>query len=388
MKTTLYISIIIIAWGCKPSTNTITSPNTITPLENAITVNKFSEHIDSLAVVPLEVTPESFITYIKKILLTKNKEIIILNSSEILVFDQNGKFSRKIGDPGRGPKEYIALRDICLSNDYQNILALDCTNQIITYNLNDGKFVKRTIPEIDSLGKQYLDFSEICPSNNNGFFLFCCNPPDIADFNQDFYCLVEFNEEGKFINKYLKRIDFIFPTHIITQSYNNDYNIRPLQGDNICYKITDGKVNPFVTIDFKDQYLPSRHIHPKPGEGFPTQEYMHTNYYKLPIYMHNTVDYFYFACCGPKAKEMYYIFSLKTNKGIRWVSDPNEDNVFLFKASDSTFLYGVYDDYKDYTRQEQQTMENTLKKYILEKNNISLINGQQNPAIIKIKFKI
>lgn len=30
-----------------------------------------------------------------------------------------------------------------------------------------------------------------------------------------------------------------------------------------------------------------------------------------------------------------------------------------FKASDSTFLYGVYNDYKDYTHPEQQTMENT-----------------------------
>jgi len=33
-------------------------------------------------------------------------------------------------------------------------------------------------------------------------------------------------------------------------------------------------------------------------------------------------------------------------------------------------------------------MKNALKKYVLEKTNISLIDGQQNPAIIKIKFKI
>ena len=33
-------------------------------------------------------------------------------------------------------------------------------------------------------------------------------------------------------------------------------------------------------------------------------------------------------------------------------------------------------------------MKNTLKKYVLEKTNISLLEGQQNPAIIKIKFNI
>lgn len=390
MKSTLYITIaFIFIWGCKstPKTTT-TSLYTITPLEQATMANEFSRYIDSLEVVRLEVTPESFITHIKKILLSKNKEIIVLNSTGILVFDHNGKFIRKIGNRGRGPEEYMALRDICLSNDYQYLLALDYTNQIITYNLQDGKFIKRTIPEMDNLDERYLDFVEICPSGNNGFFLFCCNPPNISDFRQDFYCLIEFDKEGRFINKYLQRIDFIFPTHIITQSYKNEYIIRPLQGDNICYKIVDNKPEPFVTIDFKDKYIPQYYVHPKPGEGFPIQEYMHTNYYKLPIYIHNTSEYFYFGCCAPKAQETYFIFSLKEHKGLRWQSDPNEEDVFLFKAADSTFFYGVYNDYKDYSHQEQQMMKNTLKKYILEKTNISLINGEQNPAIIKIKFKI
>ncbi|WP_270542351.1 6-bladed beta-propeller [Butyricimonas paravirosa] len=224
MKKLHYIIIIIfIIYGCKSTPlKVISSPNTITPLEQAIVVNDFSEYIDSMAIVHLEATPESFITYIKKILITKNKDIIILNSTGILVFDHYGKFLRKIGSRGRGPEEYVALRDICLSNDYQQILALDCTNQIITYNLDDGKFIKRTIIKMNDPDKQYLDFLEICPSNNNGFFLFCCNPPDICDFSQDFFCLIEFDKDGEFKNKFLQRIDFIFPSYLISQSYNNE----------------------------------------------------------------------------------------------------------------------------------------------------------------------
>ena len=227
---------IFIIYGCKSTPPKVTSsPYTITPLEQAIVVDDFSEYIDSMAIVNLEATPESFITYIKKILITKSKDIIILNSTGILVFDRHGKFLRKIGSCGRGPEEYIALRDICLSNDYQQLLALDCTNQIITYNLNDGEFIKRTTTKMNDPDKQYLDFLEICPSNNNGFFLFCCNPPDISDFSQDFFCLIEFDKDGEFKNKFLQRIDFILPSDIISQSYNNEYIIRPLQGDNICY---------------------------------------------------------------------------------------------------------------------------------------------------------
>ena len=115
---------------------------------------------------------------------------------------------------------------------------------------------------------------------------------------------------------------------------------------------------------------------------------MYANYYKLPIYIQNTSYYFYFGCCDPKAKYNYFIFSLKENKGVRWTNDPNEEDVFLFKASDSTFFYAVYNDYKNYSPQERQSMKNTLKKYVLEKTNISLLEGQQNPAIIKIKFNI
>lgn len=380
---------IFIIYGCKSTPPKATSsPYTITPLEQAIVVDDFSEYIDSMAIVNLEATPESFITYIKKILITKTKDIIILNSTGILVFDRHGKFLRKIGSCGRGPEEYIALRDICLSNDYQQLLALDCTNQIITYNLNDGEFIKRTTTKMNDPDKQYLDFLEICPSNNNGFFLFCCNPPDISDFSQDFFCLIEFDKDGEFKNKFLQRIDFILPSDIISQSYNNEYIIRPLQGDNICYKVASNKVEPYVTIDFKEQYIPPFYIRPKKGEGFPIQEYMYANYYKLPIYIHNTSDYFYFGCCDPKAKDNYFIFSLKENKGVRWTNDPNEEDVFLFKASDSTFFYAVYNDYKNYSPQERQSMKNTLKKYVLEKTNISLLEGQQNPAIIKIKFNI
>ena len=341
-----------------------------------------------MAIVHLEATPESFITYIKKILITENKDIIILNSTGILVFDHFGKFLRKIGSRGRGAEEYVALRDICLSNDYQQLLALDCTNQIITYNIDDGKFIKRTIIKMNDPDKQYLDFLEICPSNNNGFFLFCCNPPNLGDFNKEFYCLIEFDEDGKFIDKFLPRLDIVFPKDIISQSYNNDYIIRPQEGDNICYKITDNGLIPFLALDFKDKYIPRNHVFPKPGEGYPIQEYMTSKYYKLPIYIHDTPNHLYFGCCDPNGQDIYFLFSLKNHKGIRWQNDPNEDEILLIVASDSTFFYGVYSDYSNYTIQERQIMKNPLKKYILSQKNINLTNDQQNPVLIKIKFKL
>lgn len=69
---------IFIIYGCKSTPLKVTSsPNTITPLEQAIIVDDFSECSDSMTIVHLEATSESFITYIKK-LITKTKDIIIL----------------------------------------------------------------------------------------------------------------------------------------------------------------------------------------------------------------------------------------------------------------------------------------------------------------------
>lgn len=390
MKIIIYIiGTIILICGCKQHQKYSTLSSTvINPLEDAITISSFDKYIDSLQVIQLEASPQSFITYIKKVLITQNKDFIILNSTGVLVFSQAGNFLFKIGEIGRGPEEYIAARDICITNDYKYLLVLDCTNQVIKYNIQNGEFQERIIPEMDDPKKLYLDFGEICPSNNGGFFLYCCNPPDISDFNQDFYCLIEFDKNGNFLNKYLKRKDFVFPSNIISQSYDNNYLIRPQEGDNICYKIINDSIIPIVTIDFKDKYIPLHHVYPKPGEGFPIQEYMFSDYYKLPIYIHDTQDLFYFGCCAPKGKDTYFLFSNKSLKGVRWENDPIEEDIFIFEASDSNYLYGVYNDYKEYTSQERQNMKNPLKRYILTKTNISLITDQQNPAIIKMKFKL
>ena len=61
-----------------------------THLEDAITISSFDKYIDSLQVIQLEASPQSFITYIKKVLITQNKDFIILNSTGVLVFSQAG----------------------------------------------------------------------------------------------------------------------------------------------------------------------------------------------------------------------------------------------------------------------------------------------------------
>ena len=147
MKIIIYIiGTIILICGCKQHQKYSTLSSTvINPLEDAITISSFDKYIDSLQVIQLEASPQSFITYIKKVLITQNKDFIILNSTGVLVFSQAGNFLFKIGEIGRGPEEYIAARDICITNDYKYLLVLDCTNQVIKYNIQNGEFQERII---------------------------------------------------------------------------------------------------------------------------------------------------------------------------------------------------------------------------------------------------
>ena len=106
-----------------------------------------SQFVDSLVYIPLETTPESGISYIRKIFLT-DKYIIIRHdspgsSSPLLLFDRkSGKFIRPLGKKGRGPEEYTIPLD-CFYNPYdKKIYTYGSMKSFVkTYNL-DGKYIE------------------------------------------------------------------------------------------------------------------------------------------------------------------------------------------------------------------------------------------------------
>lgn len=106
--------------------------------------------------------------------------------------------------------------------------------------------------------------------------------------------MLEFDKTGKMVNKMLMRKDFIFSIGLITQSHENDYLIRPLEGDKICYKVDQGEIKPYVKIDFKDKSIPTYYIFDSQKQ-VNTDKYMFSDYYKVPIYLHETKEILYFS---------------------------------------------------------------------------------------------
>ena len=218
---------------------------TFFPLTQSIQVKDFMPYIDSVAILPLEATDSSFIEDIKKILITPSGQMIILNTSGILLFDEKGHFLFPVGTQGRGPEEYLHAVDICLNESATEVWALDKDKSVSKYALSNGHFIGKIIPRFST---NYPDCIGIAPASKKGFFLFGCNPYEKSDFTTPFYCLNLFDATGKHIDSLLLRKAYVLPLDAITQSYDNSYLIRPQEGDKVCYRLKGKKWMPFTNL--------------------------------------------------------------------------------------------------------------------------------------------
>lgn len=355
------------------------------PHEQTVLIEDFNPYIDSIQIIPIETTDHSFITHVEKLLLTPQKQIVILNSTGIILFDYNGAFLFRIGKIGRAPGEYQKIYDICLEGKF--LLAVDYNNNVLKYSLDNGQFIQQITPIFP---ERYPTCIGIAPATEGGFFLFCCNPFNDSDFKHDFYCLNQFDKKGNHIASFLPREDYVVVSSIITQSYDNSYLIRPQTGDNICYRIKDGKVQPFVKIDFKEKGIPANYIKFETNGGYDIQRFLYAPYYKLPIYFHETQNQFYFTCAGPKdANNIFFLVNKKTLTGISWkVIGLSNPNLVLGYASDDNYFYYIFHDYNEYDKSNLPNDMDPLKKYLVAQKKIRLEGEDSNPLIIKIKFNI
>ncbi len=352
---------------------------TILPLEMAITVDNFKSIVDTIIFIPVKSDSINLISEVSKILVDDNNNIIILDHVKgVKMLDLNGAFLRHIGAKGRGPGEYHNIDDLCISSDGEHLLILQQTG-VLKYRIFDGKFVDK----INLGGKNY---DAICSSEANGFFLFSSNPSDESCFEEPFNALTHFDSKGNKKRALLPRKDFVFTQGIFTQSYDKSTIMRPQEGDNIAYKIKEGVI-PFLKIDFQEKAVPLKYIFKNGDDLFQgMKKYLYSDYYKLPIHIHDTKDYIYFSSIGPNALQNDFIFSKNSNKGIQYVYDRSVRYPLFIMASDSIYFYTIiYNEKID--KKEVELKTTTLRDFILQKLT-EIPNCTQETYIVKLKFKI
>lgn len=106
-------------------------------IENRVYSDEFFDIVNT--VIP-ETSDESALNHIRKVAANDSMYFILDIRGNIMAFNRNGKFVRRIGNLGNGPGEYSNPRDIDLDPLTGNISVLDNINRILLYNTSDGRF--------------------------------------------------------------------------------------------------------------------------------------------------------------------------------------------------------------------------------------------------------
>ena len=376
LESFFFFSFFLFLAGCGNQSKPVSvEQEIITPLSAGNAVDDLLPYIDSVEVVPLETTGKALIGLVGKILLLPNGNVLIKSTASMFMFSPEGKFLFQIGKNGRGPEEYLTIDDVCLSQDARELWILGGC-EIVKYSTDTGRFIRKTTLELPEICN---GFDAIASGPGHSAFLYYCPQMDENNFSEDFYCLYRYDEQGRILQKFLPRKDYGLNIALITQTSDNRYILRPQDSDNICYYLSDSLPVPRVKIDFGKETIKNRY-------SSDLQTYLRSDYYKMPVYIYDTRDYFYFSYCGPEATDCYCIHSFKNSKTITWERKGDDaDGMFMIGGADKDFFYGIYNDYRDWD-EILLNRQDLLKRAIIQKTHLR-IPEDSNPLLVKVKFK-
>ena len=376
LESFFFFSFFLFLAGCGNQSKPVSvEQEIITPLSAGNAVDDLLPYIDSVEVVPLETTGKALIGLVGKILLLPNGNVLIKSTASMFMFSPEGKFLFQIGKNGRGPEEYLTIDDVCLSQDARELWILGGC-EIVKYSTETGRFIRKTTLELPEICN---GFDAIASGPGHSAFLYYCPQMDENNFSEDFYCLYRYDEQGRILQKFLPRKDYGLNIALITQTSDNRYILRPQDSDNICYYLSDSLPVPRVKIDFGKETIKNRY-------SSDLQTYLRSDYYKMPVYIYDTRDYFYFSYCGPEATDCYCIHSFKNSKTITWERKGDDaDGMFMIGGADKDFFYGTYNDYRDWD-EILLNRQDLLKRAIIQKTHLR-IPEDSNPLLVKVKFK-
>lgn len=376
LESFFFFSFFLFLAGCGNQSKPVSvEQEIITPLSAGNAVNDLLPYIDSVEVVPLETTGKALIGLVGKILLLPNGNVLIKSTASMFMFSPEGKFLFQIGKNGRGPEEFLTIDDVCLSQDARELWILGGC-EIVKYSTETGRFIRKTTLELPEICN---GFDAIASGPGHSAFLYYCPQMDENNFSEDFYCLYRYDEQGRILQKFLPRKDYGLNIALITQASDNRYILRPQDSDNICYYLSDSLPVPRVKIDFGKETIKNRY-------SSDLQTYLRSDYYKMPVYIYDTRDYFYFSYCGPEATDCYCIHSFKNSKTITWERKGDDaDGMFMIGGADKDFFYGIYNDYRDWD-EILLNRQDLLKRAIIQKTHLR-IPEDSNPLLVKVKFK-
>lgn len=335
---------------------------------------------DSLAIVesviPLETTKESLIGDIYKAMVVRDTIFIMdFRNQRLLAFNMNGKFLGQIGVRGRGPREYLEVRDFDIREN--SIYALDY-RKIHRYNVAtfeyEGNIQINRAYESPFNPIQFAFFGE------SDYFLWAGNPDsfDREALSGDFHMLIRV-KDGKVVAKYYPYLHDVMDDNRFFRNSRGGYFITPDEDSYLFTEITMDK--EFVmdfTLDFGNHNQPSLN-----GQFNIDWEKIYSNQYvkKIMNISQLTPNIIYYKCIGERNYTMEGVINLQDSTNffgsINWPFNPS----IVFSDNDNVFgYYHPSDVYRFLKSNSNNSFFDSFRKMIQ--------NTQENDNPIFVKFRI
>ncbi len=329
-------------------------------------------HIDSLEVIPIKDTSISLST-ISKILLDKNGNLFVLDfSGSIFSFNQQGENYQEMPEHGRASNEYIRATDICISE--KELMVLD-EPLVRCFSLDNLKEVRLIDLPLDT------PIDAIAPFGADGVYLFSAFSAQrpMVTGKKD-YLLSSYDAGGNRIKKYIQTEDVTFSMFNISQACYNKYYLRPQNSTNIFYLLSQDEPLAAYKLDFGNENIPKRYYYDVVDEDM--VRYTTSDYYKLPMELHETTKHLYFRVAGKDAIEHCFVYNLATKKAISW-KDCQDDYELRIQGADKNWFYAI----TPYLDNDEQVEHGPFYNYVSNRIHGIDETSRFHFYIVKIKYK-
>lgn len=259
--------------------------------------------------IPLETNEECLITSIVKVRFHADKMFLQDHAEKLFVFNTNGKFLYKIGKKGRGPGEFLELRDFDIDKD-GNIYILEF-QKILKYS-NDGTFLTRFPFHFTKNNKIHCNPIQFALKSDGNFLIWGGSLGVKDNSDGKLFAMYEMTKEGEIINNFFPLKYKIDDNFNRLKQYKDIILIDPIFGSNVIYSISRGGIEERYYIDFLDKTLKI----PVPESFSSLRDFkirIDKNYFHTIMGFTETDDWIYFQFVFERHVYNVY-FSKKLNK--------------------------------------------------------------------------
>ena len=368
----------LICCACSNDNTAADEPETVAPLEVATLVDDISDFVSDVSIVKLSGDLADMIFSPSKILVGE-EFYVVLSGNVPFAVDKTGRVLGQYGRFGRGPGEYLMVRDICFSTSGNQLWCLSADNSVLRYDLESMSYIDKT--EVDLRSQSA---SAILPMGEKQFALFVPNPESsrVSDFSEPFYCLKSYDFSGAVQKEDMLRTDFNISAAFSVPSAHSGGNVYTLSPGSLDMPILvlDGRKCSNLFIDFQDKALPSGYAFK--GVDDPWQKISDifiADYYKLVGSVLKFDGGMYFCAFGQRSS--LWNFVIFEGSGIFWRSVSMNSKPLNALSSDGQSLLYICGDLLE---EGPESYTDPLKRIVIDRCKDQIDSDSQ--YLISVKF--